>query len=133
MYEADGILQYGPGGRAVVWIDQGINDFYRKLIPKYCYPQPQMYPAHITVVRIKKESPKNMDVWGKYEGEVIQYSYDPTIRFDGTYFYLNAYSERIGDIREELGLPRFRFGELGSDKCSYHTSIANVKNQKVLA
>lgn len=130
MFEAEGSLQYGPGRRAVVWIDQGISDFYRSLIPKYCYAQPQLYPAHITVVRIKLETPTNMDAWGKYEGEVVKYYYDTNIRFDGTYFYLNTYSDRIGEIREELGLPRFRFGELGTDRGSYHTSIANVKNQK---
>lgn len=127
---ATGILQYGPGLRAVVWADQGIADLYRKLIPKYYYAQPQMYPAHITVVRLKLETAKNMDVWAKYDGEEVSFQYDNEVRFDGTYFYLNVQSDRIGDIREELGLPRFRFGDLGSDKKCYHITIGNVKNER---
>lgn len=128
MWDSIGRLEYGPGLRAVVWVEQDISDLYRKLIPKYYYAQPQLYPAHITVVRLRLETAKNMEVWNKYNGELVPFSYDSAIRFDGTYFYLNVQSERIGDIREELGLPRFRFGDLGADKRCYHVSIANVKN-----
>ena len=128
MFTTTGILQYGPGMRAVVWADQGIADFYRKLIPKYCYAQPQMYPAHITVVRLRLENAKNLDVWNKYQGEEVLFEYDNKVCFDGTYFYLNVQSNRIGDIREELGLPRFRFGDLGADKRCYHITIGNCKN-----
>lgn len=127
MFDTNGTLQYGPGMRAVVWVDQGIADLYRVLIPKYYYAQPQMYSAHITVVRLRLEAAKNLDVWSKYQGEIIPFKYDNEICFDGTYFYLRVQSDRIGDIREELGLPRFRFGDLGADKQCYHISIGNVK------
>lgn len=129
MFKSNGILQYGPGIRAVIWVDQGIAEYYRKMIPKYYYVQPQMYKAHITVVRTNKENP-TIAVWNKYNGEEISFKYDNQIRTDGTYWYLNAYSEKIGDIREELGLPRFRFGELGAERSSYHITIGNVKHQK---
>lgn len=128
VFNSKGILRYGPGIRAIVEVDQGIADLYRKLIPKYNYVQPQMYSAHITVVRTAKETPKNMGVWGKYEGEEIPFTYDNHVYNDATYWYLNVQSDRIGDIREELGLPRFRFGELGADRKSYHITIGNVKN-----
>jgi hypothetical protein len=128
LFNSKGILRYGPGIRAIVEVDQGVADFYRKLIPKYNYVQPQMYPAHITVVRTAKENPKNMNVWGKYEGEEIPFSYDNYVYNNRTYWYLNVQSDRIGDIREELGLPRFRFGELGADRRGYHITIGNVKN-----
>jgi hypothetical protein len=130
-YQSEGVLEYNSEGRAVVWIDQGISDLYRKLCPKYYYVQPQMYPAHITVVRKRLEIPKNMDVWNKYQGEKVPFEYEDVIRTDGTYFFLNILSERIGEIRLELGLPKFRFSELGSDKGCYHTSIGNVKHEKV--
>lgn len=130
MIASNGKLQYGPGLRAVVWVDPAIAKLYLKLIPKYYYPQPQMYPAHITVVRLNLEVIKNMAVWNKYEGESVPFSYDNKINFDGTYFYLNVQSERIGEIREELGLPRFRFSDLGADKQCYHITIANVKQQE---
>src|SRR6516162_327375 len=129
MFESEGKLQYGPGIRLVAWVDQSVADYYRKMIPKYHYVQPQMYKAHITIVRTGKETPTNMDAWGKHEGEIVPFRYDTQIRTDGTYWYLNAYSERIGEIREELGLPRFRFGDLGADRQSYHITIANNKGQ----
>lgn len=95
-YASEGILKYGPGIRAIVEADQGISDFYRKLIPKYHYAQPQFYPAHITVVRTDRETPTNMDAWGKYEGRVIPFTYDPEIHTDGTYWYLDVQSDEIG-------------------------------------
>jgi hypothetical protein len=129
-YASEGILKYGPGIRAIVEADQGISDFYRRLIPKYHYVQPQYYSAHITVVRTDKETPTNMDAWGKYANEVIHFVYDPEIRTDGTYWYLDVQSDRIGEIREELGLPRFRLTELGASRGKYHMSIGNSKNQR---
>ncbi len=125
--ESKGVLKYGPGIRAVVMVDQGISDLYRKLCPKYLYVQPPMYPAHITVVRTDREVPKNMDFWNKYEDEVIPFSYERRVYSDNTYVYLRVTSDRIGDIREELGLPRYRFGELGSDRGGYHITIGNFK------
>lgn len=130
VFNSKGILRYGPGIRAIVEVDQGISNFYRKLIPKYNYVQSQMYPAHITVVRTAKEIPTNMSVWGKYEGQEIPFTYDNHVYNDKTYWYLNVQSDRIGDIREELGLPRFRSGELGADRKSYHITIGNSKNNQ---
>ena len=123
-FKSSGALRYGPGIRAIVEVDQGIANYYRSLIPKYHYVQPQMYAAHITIVRTGKETPKNMASWGKYEGEEIPFVYENQIHTDGNYWYLNVQSDRIGDIREELGLPRFRFG----DRNYYHITIGNVKD-----
>jgi hypothetical protein len=128
-YESVGKLEYGPGIRAVVWVDNGIPILYRKLLPKYYYAQPQMYPPHITVVRLNLEKVTNLELWEKYQGEEIPFSYENEIRFDQRYFYLNVQSERIGDIREGLGLKRFRFGDLGAEKQCYHITIANVKHE----
>lgn len=127
MYKSAGALQYNDQFRAVVWVDRGIADYYFNLIPKYYYAQRQKYHPHITVVRPKYEVVKNKKLWNKYNGEVIEYTYDGMIHFDGTYFYLNVYSDRIGNIREELGLPRFRFNDLGSKKRCYHITIGNIK------
>ena len=88
-----------------------------------------MYPAHITIVRLNKEQPSNMDVWGKHEGRKINFEYEPGVHRDDKYFWINAYSEEIGDIREELGLPRYRddtnFG--GVKRNEYHITIGNIK------
>jgi hypothetical protein len=122
MHKSTGILRYGPDIRAIVEIDRNIGKYYRSLIPKYCFVRVPMYHPHITVVRLKKESPSNLVNWGKYEGELIEFEYSGIIKFDGKYYYLDAYSDRIGKIREELGLSFYR---MGFD--SYHITIGNAK------
>jgi hypothetical protein len=129
-HKSQAVVKYGPAMQAVARIDQGISDFYRSLIPKAYGVQPQAWPAHITIVRKGKETPTKMDAWGKHEGRTIEFTYDTTIQTDGTYFWLNAWSEEVGDIREELGLPRYRddsaFG--GVSRQEYHITLGNVKN-----
>jgi hypothetical protein len=122
MFESIGTLQYGPGIKAIILIDQQIAEYYRTMIPKYMYAKPQMYPAHITVVRLNKESPANMQLWGKYQNNKITFCYDNTIRVDWKYYYLDAFSDQIGEIREELGLPKYR-----DRRTSYHITIGNIK------
>jgi hypothetical protein len=129
MHASKAIVRYGPGLMAIAKIDQNISDFYRSLIPKYYNVKPQRYKAHITIVRFEKEKPLHLDLWGKYDGKTIDFIYDPDIQTDGVYFWLNAYSEEIGHIRQELGLPKFRddteFG--GILRKEYHITIANTK------
>ena len=124
-YQSSGILSYGPGIKASVSVDEEISKYYRKMIPKYYFVQSQLYKAHITVVRTALETPSNMDFWNRYAGEVIEFEYDNTVCTDGKYYYLQAWSERSGDIREELGLRRFRFNDL--EDSSYHITIGNCK------
>lgn len=115
-----GVLHYSSDKKtAKINFGQDFINYYFSLIPFYERAQRQRYEAHITVVRVF-ESP-NLDLWGKYEGEIIPFEYLPLIKFDGTYYYLDAYSNRVGDIREELGLPRFRMND------SYHITIGNIK------
>jgi len=129
MYYSIGVVEYGPGLKVVAIIDQGIVDFYRNLIPKYYNVNPQKHKAHITIVRENKESPKNMEFWGKYQNKKIDFFYDNKTQTDGVYFWLDAFSEDIGRIREELGLSKFRddreFG--GKLRSAYHITIANTK------
>lgn len=129
MYESKAIVHYGPDIRVIAEIDQNISDYYRSLIPKYYYAVPQRYRSHITIVRTKKESPSKLEFWGKHQGRQITFHYESYIYFDGTFFWLNAYSEEIGEIRQELGLPKYRddraFG--GVLRNEYHITIANVK------
>lgn len=130
MYQSKATVIYGPEFRVIAQIDQGISDFYRSLIPKYFCAKPQKHRAHITIVRNKKEVPFCLENWGKYDSCVIDFEYHPCIHFDGTYFWLNAFSEDIGAIRESLGLSKYRddrsYG--GVMRNEYHITIANVKN-----
>jgi hypothetical protein len=129
LYDSKAVVRYGPGLKVFAEIDQGISNFYRSLIPKYYNVKSQRYKAHITIVRLQKENPIHLDLWGKHEGRIIHFMYEPLIQMDGKYFWINAYSEEIGQIRQELGLPKFRddtaFG--GKKHNQYHITIANTK------
>lgn len=127
MISSSGKLHYGPSNRLVVWVDQSISDYYRSLLPKAWYVRPQYHRAHITVVRNGKENPVNMEHWGKYEGEIIPFEYEPRVYWGQVYYFLRVQSKRIGDIREELGMPRYRGGAPQDVNC-YHITVGNVKD-----
>ncbi len=128
IYSSTAIVKY-ENDKVYALVDQQISDYYRSLIPKYIYVQPQKYKAHITIVRSGKERAPNIIFWGKYEGLIINFKYDSAIKSDSLYFWLNVFSDDIGDIREELGLEKFRndlaFG--GTQRTSYHITIGNKK------
>ena len=128
-HESKATIKYGPDLQIVALIDEAICQYYRALIPKYYYPRPPMHKPHITVVRLKKEMPINLEFWNKYEGKEISFSYSPLVNFSGKYFWLDAQSQEIGDIREELGMSRYRDDGIYQGKVynSYHITIANVK------
>lgn len=128
IYSSTAVVKY-ENDKVYALVDQQISDYYRSLIPKYIYVQPQKYKAHITIVRSGKERAPNIIFWGKHEGIIINFKYDSEIKSDSLYFWLDAFSNDIGNIREELGLERFRndltFG--GIQRTSYHITIGNKK------
>lgn len=128
IYSSTAIVKY-ENDKVYALVDQQISDYYRSLIPKYIYVQPQKYKAHITIVRSGKERPLNINCWGKHEGLGIKFEYNSEIKSDSLYFWLDVFSNDIGNIREELGLERFRndiaFG--GIQRTSYHITIGNKK------
>lgn len=120
-HRSTGKFQYGPGTRrAVLLVDQGIADFYRALIPKYIRTNPQMYPAHVSIVR--HESPQSMLLWGTHQGELAEFEYESIIRNDDTYFWLNVRSDKLLRFREELGLAPYP-----SWRNLYHITVGNAK------
>lgn len=102
IYSSIGTLHYEPT-KLIVQVDQELSDYYRKLIPKYIENRPQLYPAHISVVR--KEIPVNKQFWGKYEGQDVEFFYEPFIHSGKFYFWLNVFCVKLEEIRLELGLP----------------------------
>jgi hypothetical protein len=102
LHTSIGTLRYGFT-HLVVDVDTEIPRYYRALLPKYVEIQPQMYPAHISVVR--KETPPNMDLWKKYDGEKVEFKYSPIVHEGSVYFWLNVFCQRLEKIRVELGLP----------------------------
>jgi hypothetical protein len=102
------------------------------MLPKSISTNRQLYKAHISVVR--KEVPHNMDVWGKYEGQEIDFKYDNVIYSGNGYYWLNAFSVKLEEIRLELGLPvesLYTMPPDGFRKC-FHITIGNKKEHPVI-
>jgi len=133
LFESIGILRYSfkenYGYKLIVEIDKDIAEYYRSLIPPWKGKiSPQMYAPHISVVR--KEVPPNLDVWGKYNGEEIKFLYSNYINQGTVYWWLNAFSTRLEEIRVELGLPvssQYTLPPEGHIK-AWHITLGNYKN-----
>lgn len=119
MYKITGKIEVRP--RSIVAnIDKELVRYYRCLVPKYYYIQSPKYHPHVTLVR----SGELELITKKFSGTVDIY-YSPVIYYKEPYFWLNCWSEEIGNIREELGLKRYRFED---ENPSYHITIGNIKN-----
>ena len=121
MYTIKGRIKYFNAW-CLAYIDQQLVDYYRSLVPKYYRIQSQREKAHVTIVR-EFEELANKQHWGKYDGHVILIDYSPIIQYDDVYFWLDCWCNTIGNIREELGLPRYRLEYPGK----YHITIGNTK------
>lgn len=127
----------GYGYRLVVEVCPGLSMLYQRLIPKW-FARPFLHSPtlnyglrakpHITVIR--REKPKNLKAWGRYEGELIEFFYAPEVRFDGkVYFWLDCYSKRLEEIAEELGMAPFvnYVQPVEGYRKVWHTTVANMK------
>lgn len=128
MFTSSGRIRYFKDPlKAIVEVDQGISDFYRTLIPKYVRINRQAYPAHISFVR--KEVPPNMEFWGKYEKEWIEFEYESWVYNSQTYYWLNVFCPRLEEIRRELGLSLTSGITRSPDgRHKFHCTIGNTKN-----
>lgn len=131
LHKSNGLLRYNDtknaGPRLVLEVDPGIVAFYRSLIPKYIIINPQKYTPHISVVR--HEYSINMEYWGKYENEQIEFEYSNYVHNGTVYWWLNAFSARLEEIRVELGLyihDKFTQPPEGYLK-TFHITLGNTK------
>lgn len=129
MYESTGILEYNDDyTRLVLRIDQAIADYYLSLIPKYRNVIRQRHDAHITIVRSGRDIIVNKECWKKYDKSIIKYYYDGIIRHGKIYYWMDAYSVELEDIRLELGLELYNFDDKVSEyRKRFHFTIGNVK------
>lgn len=129
LHTAQGILKYNQNSyKLIVEVEQDIVDYYRALLPKYIVINRQRYGAHISVVR--KEMPTCLDVWGKYEGELVTFNYTSEVFFSKVYCWLNVFCVRLEEIRLELGLPvasEYTLPPEGFIKC-FHMTLGNFKS-----
>lgn len=127
LHEGTGILNYEYNYKLALYVDQEIVNYYKSLIPKYFHVNKPRWPAHITVVR--NEVPLNLLNWCKHENKEIAFKYSPFINRGKIYYWLNAFSKELEEIRIELGLPVYSQYSLppeGYIKC-FHITIANDK------
>lgn len=129
LFESSGILRYSMSNsyKLIAEIDQEIVNYYRFFLPKYLEVSPQKYKAHISIVR--KETPVNLEFWGKYEGEKINFFYQNIIYNGEIYYWLDVYCARFEEIRTELGLINYWKYDLpltGFQKI-FHITIGNIK------
>lgn len=93
--------------------DEGVSRYYAwLLLRERCVKLGSkcLWGSHISVVR--GEQPKE-GWWGKAGvGETIEFSYEPVVFGDGTYFWLEIECPRMSEIRGYYGLspkPYFNF------------------------
>ena len=130
MFKTEGILHYSnckEEFRLVAEVCPDLSSYYMALLPKAYPRRKQKYQTHCTVVRPTIEVPLQLGAWGKYENEVVELFYDPFIFFDGPYYKLDVWCERLVEIRKELGLPPKRRRRDGTEFQCFHITIANRK------
>jgi hypothetical protein len=104
-YPSWGTITY-PNDRWIrLMCDDELARYYRAQIhdPKLMLP---MWGTHITVVNGRWEKIKYKKPWQKHQGESVEFTYSNEIKYDPPFYFLYCYCERLGDIREELGLHR---------------------------
>ncbi len=128
-HETTGIIRYYEY-YVVAYVDQGIVDFYRSLIPKSKNVTRQRYPAHVTIVREEKDFPSNRQFWHKHEGKIIQLKYNSVVRNSQFYYWLDVVSKDIEVIREELGLKNEVYDLKPPEGYAklFHITLGNTKN-----
>ena len=123
MFEIEGIIQYYENS-VMAWVDNGLGQYYRSLLPKAWGVKPPKAKSHVSIVRVFEKPDKSK--WGLYNGSTIRVVYYPSVHTDGVYFWLDCDSDEIGFIRRSLLLSTFRNTESQYDLC-YHITIGNSK------
>lgn len=117
-YTAKGVIRY-KGDWIIVECPMDIVLYYKFWVEKFLWKKisTSYHKPHITVLAGKHEQGLNKHpLWGKYQGEVVEFSYysqiftDRPWFFQGQYFWLRVECPRLAEIRTELGLkPYLKF------------------------
>lgn len=127
IFVSSGKLIYSENpDKLILEVDQGLSDFYFSMVPKCVGLKKQYYPAHISVVR--NVIVPNKAFWKKYEGNIINFTYEDYIYNDELYYWLHVFSSELEDIRKELGLKPSGDVTLSPDgRHKFHITIGNLK------
>jgi len=128
LFSSNGTLVYSEMPyKLILKVDDEIGKYYRALIPKWIAIQKPLYSSHISTIR--KESPPNLISWGKYQDQIVTFQYDPYIYNDELYYWLNAFSPVLEEIRLELGLPTTsQYTRSPDGRHRFHLTVANTKH-----
>jgi hypothetical protein len=125
MIEYEGIIRY-YNTWVLAWLPAELGDYYRSLLPKAWGVHPPMNPPHVSIVRSFEEADRRR--WGEYEGQSLTVQVMDGVETDGTYFWLDCFSDEVGHIRRTLGLRTFRDDYRYNIYNTYHITVGNVKN-----
>ena len=128
MFHSTGQIAYfanPPHYKSIVVVDSELARYYRQQVPVEVKLNRPKYSAHISVVR--NEIPVNLNAWAAYEGQAIEFEYEHQIYNDELYYWLNCYSPRLEEIRQELGLTSTRSPN-GAHR--FHCTLGNLKVPK---
>ena len=130
MYPLSGTIECGKSRRWMILnVDDEVHRYYRFLYHMENFRLDKIQrvkQAHVTIIR--DETVPNKHLWWNYHGEKVTVGYIPgavckllelSHRRPIMYYWLNVVSERLEQIREELGLPRNSDG-------IYHTTLGTV-------
>lgn len=129
MFESTGTLIYDPKARIkqepwwlILKTDKGILDYYQSQIKQHFDVgfEKTVWGSHISVVR--GDNPPKKEAWGKYKNEKIKFTYTNQVYRAHWFFCIDAYSERLEEIRMELGLPKL-------PKFGFHLTIGRLNKQ----
>ena len=120
-YSSHGYLSYSNSW-IVLKCGQGIIDYYKYWIEfkKNFKINKPLHGSHITVVAGKYEDVSFHKYWRKYDGQVVKFEYDGCIKSDGSYFWAEVKSEKLEEIRRELGLA-------STPKWPFHLTIGSLR------
>ncbi len=131
MFASKGTLRYSPkllGTTEEKWwlilfCSAELGGYYRRLYELNHYRSRKLqapgWKDHVSVVR--NEEPPNRDIWFKYEGLEVEFRYEPIVKNNNIYFWLEVECEFLSDLRIELGLPR-------KPEFDFHVTVGNNIN-----
>jgi hypothetical protein len=118
MFKSTGKIVYSPDSHlgssknwAILKCDDNIGAYYRSLYQqqykalnggyKLRIIKP-IFGAHISYIR-NSDTP-NLKYWGKNEGKIIEFKYQPGVLDNGKYFWLKIECPFLSELRMQLGL-----------------------------
>ena len=123
MFTSTGIIQYDPPrGKmkrktewwAVANVDKEITRYFRWWVQNRYHiklAQPS-WDAHISIIRGERPPENKIDLWKKYDGQKIEFTYSLEVRQSGDttgwdrpnhYWFVNVQCPLLKQIRQEFG------------------------------